>query len=102
MAKVATTCIDCGRKDEIDGPEGIMHKTIRCRWCIEHGVLPNGTKVRFTKTLDAPANEERPAVTYATKGETGEITGHGTREGYWVKTKLNPPFGAGCDEFEVL
>ena len=62
-----------------------------------------GTRIRFLKTLDAPASEEHPACQYAAKGETGEVTGHGTREGYWVKTDGWPhPFGASAEEFEVL
>lgn len=73
MAKVSTTCIECGRRDKEDGPEGIIHKTITCRWCQAEGVLPNGTSVRFTQTLDDDATSERPAFTYAVRGETGKV-----------------------------
>lgn len=65
--------------------------------------LPVGTRIRFTRTLDDPANEEHPHLVYAEKGETGEIV-QGDRpayEGYWVKVDHWPhPFGASRDEFE--
>lgn len=65
--------------------------------------LPIGTRIRFIKTLDSPANEDHPAIVYARKGETGQITGHGTREGYWVKTdSWAAPFGASAAEFELI
>lgn len=65
--------------------------------------IPAGTRIRFTKTLDSPADEERQAQLYARKGELGEVTGHGYREGYWVKVDRWPhPFGASADEFEVI
>ncbi len=65
--------------------------------------LPVGTRIRFTRTLEADGTGDHPALLYAEKGELGEITGHGTREGYWVKVDSWPnPFGAGPEEFEVL
>lgn len=65
--------------------------------------LPIGTRIRFIKTLDAPANEDHPAIVYARKGETGEITGHETKEGYWVKTdSWSASFGASANEFELI
>jgi hypothetical protein len=64
---------------------------------------PVGTRIRFTRTLDEPAGSDSPARLYATKGETGEITGHGCKEGYWVKADNWPnPFGASEKEFEVI
>lgn len=66
-------------------------------------LLPVGTRIRFVKDLDEGPNEEHPAITYALRGELGEITGHGTKEGYWVKRDSWPaPFGASADEFEVV
>lgn len=66
-------------------------------------LLPVGTRIRFTQTLEERANEEHPDLTFAARGETGEITGHGTREGYWVKTDGWPhSFGASREEFEVI
>lgn len=60
-------------------------------------MLPIGTRIRFTKTLD------HPDIVLAYRGDTGEITGHGTPEGYWVKADGWPaPFGASRDEFEPL
>lgn len=35
MAKVPTTCIECGAKGEVDGPEGMVHKTILCDLCAD-------------------------------------------------------------------
>jgi hypothetical protein len=65
--------------------------------------LPIGTRIRFTQTLECDANEDHPAFTYAIKGDLGEITGHGCREGYWVKWEHWPtPFGASREEFEPL
>lgn len=66
-------------------------------------LLAVGTRIRFIKMLDDGPNEERPAVVYAEMGETGEITGHGTPEGYWVKTDRCPhSFGASIDEIEEI
>ena len=65
-------------------------------------ILPVGTQIRFTQTLEEPASGEHPHLIYAERGELGEITGHGTREGYWVKTDSWPnAFGAARDEFEA-
>jgi hypothetical protein len=65
--------------------------------------LSIGTRVRFTQTLDSPANEERPAQLYARKGELGRIIGHDCREGYQVVTDSWPHwFGAERNEFEVI
>ena len=63
-----------------------------------------GTKIRFTKTLTEPANEDHPALQYAHKNQTGEITEiGGCQEGYWVKTDNWPhPFGCERKEFEVI
>lgn len=62
-----------------------------------------GTRIRFKKPLTASANEDHQDIIYAEKGETGEITGYGTKEGYWVKTDNWPhPFGASDDEFETI
>lgn len=65
--------------------------------------LPIGTRIRFLRTLDAPANDETPAQIYAYQYELGTVTGHGSREGYWVKTDRWPtPFGASDQEFEAI
>lgn len=70
---------------------------------MSESLLPIGTRIQFTQTLEAMANEDHPAIVYATKGELGYITGHGTREGYWVKRDNWPnPFGASSNEFNVL
>ena len=60
-----------------------------------------GDKIRFTKTLDCGPTGDRPAMLYASKGETGEIVKvGGCREGFWVKTDSWPePFGADDTEF---
>lgn len=66
-------------------------------------MLPVGTRIRFTKELTASACEDHPNLLYARAGELGEITGHGCREGYWVKTDdWQTPFGAWPYEFEAL
>lgn len=65
--------------------------------------LPIGTRIRFTKRLDCEATGDHPAFLYASVGELGEITGHGTPEGYWAKTDHWPnPFGVSRDEFEPV
>ena len=65
--------------------------------------LPVGTRIRFTRTLTGEATGDHPAFLYAEKGDGGEITGHGTPEGYWVKWDRWPhAFGASRDEFEPL
>lgn len=67
------------------------------------GTLPIGTRIKFRKTLTEPACGDHPALRYASEGETGEITGYGTPEGYWVKTDNWPnAFGAAPWEFDVL
>ena len=66
-------------------------------------MIPTGTRIRFVKTLDAPANEDHPYIVYAYAGEEGVVTGHGCPEGYWVRTLTwSAPFGASEKEFEVL
>jgi hypothetical protein len=65
-------------------------------------LLPIGTRIRFTKTLTSGPDEYSPGNHYATKGDGGVITGHGTSEGYWVKWDgWNASFGASRDEFEL-
>ena len=58
--------------------------------------LPIGTRIEFLKTLTSGPDEDGPGNYYATKGDGGEVTGHGCHEGHWVKWdgyKINP-FGA--------
>lgn len=67
-------------------------------------MLEVGTKIRFLRTLDAPANEDHPAIEYAYCNETGEIVEvGGCKEGFWVKTD-NWPHKFGCEskDFEAL
>jgi 8-oxo-dGTP diphosphatase len=67
------------------------------------GYLAAGTRIRFRETLDAPASGDHPPLLYANAGEEGEIVGHGTLEGYWVKADGWPEkFGASVKEFIVL
>jgi hypothetical protein len=47
--------------------------------------LPIGTRIRFLKSLYAEATGDHPRLIYARKGDGGVVTGHGSREGYWVK-----------------
>lgn len=57
--------------------------------------LPIGTRIIFTRELSDGPDEFSPGNLYAEKGDGGEITGHGCREGYWVKwDKWMHPFGA--------
>ncbi len=66
-------------------------------------VLPVGTRIQFTQTLREGPSEDHPALLYASYGELGEITGHGTKEGYWVKADHWPhPFGASRNEFKPV
>ena len=63
--------------------------------------LKVGTKIRFKQTLDAPANEDHPAIEYAHYNETGEIVKvGGCREGFWVKTD-SWPHKFGCKRRRV-
>jgi hypothetical protein len=69
----------------------------------ELGLLPIGTRIVFTKTLESGPDEFSPGNLYARKGDGGVITGHGTLEGYWVTWDgWKAPFGASRDEFEPL
>jgi len=66
-------------------------------------LLPVGTRIRFTEDLEEGATCDHPPLSYAQKGQTGTITGHGTWEGYWAKTDTWPnAFGAKRSEFEVV
>lgn len=62
-----------------------------------------GTRIRFTKTIDdGPLCDHAPRL-HALVGQLGTITGHGTKEGYWVKADGNDnAFGVGSKEFEVI
>ena len=66
--------------------------------------MKKGTKIRFLRTLDAPANEDHPAIEYAHHNETGEIVEvGGCREGFWAKTDNWPnAFGCEAKDFEVI
>ncbi len=67
------------------------------------GLAPVGTRIRFTRTLTAPANEDHPSLLFATMGDLGTIVGHGTAEGYWVRTDTWPNwFGASPAEVEEV
>jgi hypothetical protein len=58
-------------------------------------LLPVGTRIRFIESLYGHATGDSPACVYAKKGELGVVTGHGTREGHWVKRDNWPhAFGA--------
>jgi hypothetical protein len=58
-------------------------------------LLPIGTRIVFTKSLFAPPCEDHPSLIYARKGDGGCVTGHGCKEGHWVKwDKWDAPFGA--------
>lgn len=62
-----------------------------------------GTKIRFTKKLMEGPTGDHPTFLYAEKGEEGVITQvGGCREGYWARTRRNPPFGVRREEFEVI
>ena len=63
-----------------------------------------GTRIKFTKSLYGGATSESPACVYAEKDDGGVVTGHGCREGHWVKwDKWEHPFGAKLGEdFIVL
>lgn len=66
-------------------------------------MIATGTRIRFLRTLEDGPNEDRPGYVYARRGELGKVTGHGTPEGYWVKTDSWPnAFGASADEFEIV
>lgn len=65
--------------------------------------LPVGTRIRFLRTLDAPANEETPPKIYAYAGQLGRIVGGQTKEGYAVISDgCKHWFGASQEEFEVI
>ena len=65
--------------------------------------LPAGSKIKFLRELPSGPTEEMPAFLYATKGGTGEITGHGCWEGYQVKwDRWTEPFGCKREDFELI
>lgn len=58
-------------------------------------LLPVGTRIVFLKTLESGPDDYSPGNLYANKGDGGVVTGHGTREGHWVKWDKWPhAFGA--------
>ena len=66
-------------------------------------MIPVGTKIKFTRELSCDATGDHPAFLFASKGQLGEVTGYGTREGYWVKADNWPaPFGASENEFVLV
>ena len=65
----------------------------------EHDVhnllIPKGTRIVFLRTIEEPADDYHPGALYAVKGDHGVVTGHGCREGHWVKWDKWPhAFGA--------
>jgi hypothetical protein len=70
---------------------------------LNDGLCAVGTRIVFIKTLTSPPDEDGPGNLYARKGELGIVTGHGCREGHWVKwDKWEAPFGAVLGkDFEV-
>ena len=66
--------------------------------------VPIGTRIKFLKTLEEGPTAETPSFLFAEKGEYGEVTGHNSTEGHWVKTDSWPtPFGAKLgEEFIVV
>lgn len=66
-------------------------------------LLPAGTRIKFNKYLGEGVCEDCPAITFANEGDDGEITGHGCKEGYWVKRDVWPnSFGCEPKDFDVL
>lgn len=66
-------------------------------------MIPIGTRIQFVKTLDSGPDDYSPGDLYAVKGDLGRITGHGTREGYWVTWDEWPAaFGASDEEFKIV
>lgn len=58
-------------------------------------ILPIGTRIRFIKELSSGPDEDSPGNLYAEKDDLGEVTGHFSAEGHWVKRdKWKTPFGA--------
>ena len=65
--------------------------------------LPVGTRIRFIRTLDAPADDHSPSTLFAEKGELGTVTGHSCFEGHMIKTDKWPnSFGAVIDDEFVV
>ena len=65
-------------------------------------MFPVGTRIRFKETLSKRSDEDSPSSIYAYKGELGVVTGHGCKEGYWVKPDgMWASFGASEHEFEA-
>jgi hypothetical protein len=58
-------------------------------------ILPIGTEIIFLKDLTEAPSDESPAFLFAKKDDKGIVTGHGCKEGHWVKwDKFKHPFGA--------
>lgn len=67
-------------------PKRVMMKDI---------LLPEGTRIKFTKDLTSKPGEFSPGNLYAEKGDLGRVIGHDCREGHLVKwDKWEAPFGA--------
>lgn len=47
--------------------------------------LAIGQQIRFLKTITQGPTEDAPAFIFAKKGELGVVTGHGCKEGHWVR-----------------
>lgn len=64
------------------------------------GYLPVGTRIKFLRTLEEGPDEESPGRLYAEAGQGGVVTGHGCKEGHWVKWDRWPhaAFGAKLGE----
>ena len=64
-------------------------------------LLPVGTEIVFTRTLEQGPTSDMPACIFAKKGEKGVIVGHDCWEGYWVTWERWPAkFGAERKDFE--
>jgi hypothetical protein len=65
--------------------------------------LPVGTKIKFIMDLvEHGIGRNRRTIIYARQNDLGVITGHGTKEGYWVQSNTYPSdFGARREEFEI-
>lgn len=58
-------------------------------------ILPVGTRIIFTRTLQSGPDDYGPGNHYATRGDGGIVTGHDCKEGHRVKWDGWPtPFGA--------
>ena len=70
---------------------------------IAASLLPVGTRIVFNQTIEIGPDDHQPLTVIARKGDSGEVTGHNSKEGFMVQTDIHKqPFGARPTEFTAV